>query len=50
MQTLADAFSRQGFTQGYFNGDKADMFGVIAETDKVGEKMFSDARKEYIGK
>ena len=50
MQTLADAFSRQGFTQGYFNGDKADMFGVRAETDKVGEKMFSDARKEYIGK
>ena len=50
MQTLADAFSRQGFTQGYFNGDKADMFGVRAETDKVGEKMFADARKEYIGK
>ena len=50
MQILADAFSRQGFTQGYFNGDKADMFGVRAETDKVGEKMFSDARKEYIGK
>ena len=50
LKTLADAFSRQGFTQGYFNGDKADMFGVRAETDKVGEKMFADARKEYIGK
>ena len=50
LKALADAFSRQGFTQGYFNGDKADMFGVRAETDKVGEKMFADARKEYIGK
>lgn len=50
MQTLTDAFSRQGFTQGYFNGSKADMFGVRAETDKTGEKMFADARREYIGR
>ncbi len=50
MQTLTDAFSRQGFTQGYFNGDKADMFGVRAETDKTGEKLFSDARREYMGR
>ena len=50
MQTLTDVFSRQGFTQGYFNGDKTDMFGVRAETDKTGEKLFSEARREYIGR
>ena len=50
LQTLADAFSRQGFTQGYFNGTKTDMFGVRAETDKTGERLFSEARKEYIGR
>ncbi len=50
MQTLAGAFSRQGFTQGYFNGAKTDMFGVRAETDKAGERLFSEARKEYIGR
>ena len=50
LQALADAFSRQGFTQGYFNGDKTDMFGVRAETDKTGEKMFADVRREYIGR
>ena len=50
LQTLADAFSRQGFTQGYFNGTKTDMFGVRAETDKTGERLFSEARKDYIGR
>ena len=46
---LESAFSRDGFTQGYFNGDKADMFGVRKdEFDRETEKMFSDARKNYI--
>ena len=31
MELLENAFSRQGFTQGYFNGDKEDMFGVREE-------------------
>ncbi len=50
IQTLTGAFSRQGFTQGYFNGTKTDMFGIRAETDKAGEKLYSEARKEYIGR
>jgi len=47
IEALEDAFSRQGFTQGYFNGDKKDMFGVRDASDKGAEKMFSDARKDY---
>ena len=48
MQDLERAFSRQGFTQGYFNGDRKDMFGVRAETpDRDAEKMFTLARKAY---
>ena len=50
IQALTGAFSRQGFTQGYFNGTKTDMFGIRAETDKAGEKLYSEARKEYIGR
>ena len=50
MQTLTDAFSRDGFTQGYFDGDRKDMFGVRTEDDKAASKLFADARKEYIGK
>ena len=38
METLEKAFSRQGFTQGYFNGDKKDMFGRREEPDKDTEK------------
>lgn len=48
MEMLENAFSRQGFTQGYFNGDKKDMFGVRSENDKSAEKLFSEARKKYI--
>ena len=48
MQDLERAFSRQGFTQGYFNGDKRDMFGTRAEApDRDAEKMFTLARKAY---
>lgn len=48
IQLLEDAFSRQGFTQGYFDGDKRDMFGVRVEPDRATEKIFANARKEYI--
>ena len=44
---LEQAFSRQGFTQGYFNGDKADMFGVRNENEKADESIFTSARKAY---
>ena len=47
MEMLEKTFSRQGFTQGYFNGDKKDMFGVRVEPDKDAEKIFSTARKGY---
>ena len=47
METLEKAFSRQGFTQGYFNGDKKDMFGRREEPDKDTEKLFTLAHKGY---
>ena len=34
MQRLESAFSRQGFTDGYFTGSKEDMFGVRAENEQ----------------
>jgi putative protease len=51
MEMLETAFSRQGFTQGYFTGNKEDMFGVRPEEqDKGAEKMFNAVRKEYADK
>jgi len=47
MTLLERAFSRQGFTQGYFNGDKQEMFGVRTDTDKAEESVFTTARKAY---
>ena len=47
MELLEKAFSRSGFTQGYFDGDKKDMFGVRGEPDKDSEKVFSETRKNY---
>ena len=50
MAQLELAFSRQGFTDGYYTGRKgADMFGVRGEPDKDAAKLFSAARKEYSG-
>ena len=47
MDLLEQAFSRQGFTQGYFNGDKADMSGTRLATERTDEAIFTRARKEY---
>jgi len=47
MDTLTQVFSRQGFTQGYFNGDKEDMFGVRTEQEEPADKIFAAARKAY---
>ena len=47
MEELERAFSRQGFTQGYFNGDREDMFGVRGEGDRETEQLFAQARKGY---
>ena len=49
LQTLYDAFSRQGFTQGYFDGDKKDMCGIRSESDKSPERFYAEARKKYSG-
>ena len=47
IDTLKNAFSRDGFTRGYFDGNKEDMFGVRDENAEVPVRLFSDARKEY---
>ncbi len=47
MELLEKTFSRQGFTQGYFIGDKLNMFGVRSEPDKDADKIFAAARKQY---
>ena len=47
MNTLEQVFSRSGFTQGYFNGDKQDMFGVRGEPERETEKLFTAARRSY---
>ena len=49
MEILRNVFSRQGFTQGYFDGDKKDMFGVRDEkVSRDTEKLFGETRKAYI--
>ncbi len=47
MRTLQSAFSRQGFTQGYFDGDKKDMFGVREQDGEQPDSLFAAARKAY---
>ena len=46
---LERAFSRQGFTDGYYK-DKigADMFGIREEEDKANAAMFATIRKSYL--
>ena len=47
MEMLEDAFSRNGFTQGYFTGEKEAMFGVRGEPSSETEKLFAATRKAY---
>ena len=47
LEQLERVFSRQGFTQGYFNGDREDMFGVRGEVDPDAGQLFAQARKGY---
>lgn len=47
MEMLTRAFSRQGFTQGYFNGDKKDMFGIRGDVEDGTDKIFTVARRAY---
>ena len=47
MDRLEQVFSRDGFTQGYFNGDKENMFGVRGEPERETERIFTEARRDY---
>lgn len=47
MDMLTRAFSRQGFTQGYFNGDRKDMFGIRGDVEDGTDKIFTVARRAY---
>lgn len=48
MRKMELAFSRQGFTDGYFTGKTGpDMFGIRGEPDRDAGKLFNAARKEY---
>jgi len=50
MLDLEAVFSRQGFTDGYFTGNKGpEMFGVHEEPDKDANKLYSTVRKSYTG-
>lgn len=50
MQRLEMAFSRQGFTDGYFTGHKGpEMFGIRGDQDRDAAKVFNAARKDYSG-
>lgn len=50
LRQLRAAFSRQGFTDGYFTGHLGkDMFGIRTEEDKDSQSaLFSAARKGYL--
>lgn len=47
LRMLESVFSRNGFTQGYFDGDKKDMFGVRGAPDHDADKIFAAARRAY---
>ena len=48
MDQLTAAFSRQGFTTGYFDGERGpQMFGTRQDPGKEQEKFFSGIRKQY---
>ena len=47
LETLRLAFSRDGFTDGYYTGKKQDMHGVRGEPDKDANKLFTAARRAY---
>ena len=47
MALLSKTFSRNGFTQGYLDGTKADMFGIRGEQDDDLDTLYADARKAY---
>ena len=53
MERLTQAFSREGFTDGYYTGEKREMHGVHAEPDRETERelnrLYAEARRAYAG-
>jgi len=47
MENLNLAFSRDGFTDGYFTGEREDMFGTRGEHDKETDRLFTEVRRSY---
>lgn len=48
LEQLEMAFSREGFTTGYFDGERGpQMFGTRQEPDKEQERFFRSVRKRY---
>ncbi|MGI5978119.1 MAG: DUF3656 domain-containing U32 family peptidase [Oscillospiraceae bacterium] len=48
MQQLEAAFSRSGFTDGYYTGKKGpEMFGIRGEPSRETARLFSEAKKAY---
>lgn len=48
MEQLEQAFSRQGFTDGYLIGDiDSGMFGVREEQEREPTKLFADVKRSY---
>ena len=48
MQQLETAFSRSGFTDGYYRGKKGpEMFGTRGEPSRDAARLFAEAKKEY---
>ncbi len=49
MKALINAFSRQGFTDGYYTGKRGPgMFGIREEEQKGDQVIFATARKNYL--
>lgn len=46
-ERLELAFSRDGFTDGYYTGEKRDMHGVRGDPDRDANALFAEARKGY---
>ena len=48
-ELLREAFSRSGFTDGYYTGEKTDMHGVREDPDRETQRRFTEVRRGYTG-
>ena len=49
LQRLEQAFSREGFTDGYFTGVKENMHGVRTEPEREINRFYAEVRRGYSG-